>query len=101
MGYMFREDDMDLDQYGRRCSYGYPVIETEDLMEEDPEELTTFDLPWSINPFTRCRAFLEPNETVYFGRCELKRGHKMDHALERGFDILRFETKIIGATTKY
>lgn len=70
---------------------------------EMEEEEVTFELPWSKHPFNRCSARLEPKgQMPYWGRCELKR-HKpqLDHALERGFDIVRFETRIIGATTRY
>lgn len=44
---------------------------------------------------------LEPNYTGYHGRCELKKYHsgselkdrfKQDHALDRGMDIVRWQT---------
>ena len=60
------------------------------------------ELAWSMNPFTRCRAVLEPKEGhVYFGRCELKRRHRSSHALERGFDTVFFLTKVISRYPNY
>jgi hypothetical protein len=51
-------------------------------------------LPWATWPWNRCTARLDkyevPHPKDYHGRCDLKR-HKMgDHALERGFDIIRW-----------
>lgn len=45
--------------------------------------------------FEQCPARLEPNIQGYWGRCERKRLHKGPHALDRGADILLFETTII------
>jgi hypothetical protein len=50
-------------------------------------------LPWSVWIWDRCRAVKEPNEEGYWGRCELKKRHQDDHALERGFNIIRWSTK--------
>lgn len=51
-------------------------------------------LPWSKIFRYRCRAVIEPNDTGYWGRCELARGHApIDHALERGLVIVRWETE--------
>ena len=56
------------------------------------------DYPWAMWPWQRCKAVLEPNnDTGYFGRCDLMRGHGeetvmgidgTDHALERGMEIV-------------
>lgn len=55
------------------------------------------NLPWCTNPFNRCRAVLPPNvdgHRVYFGQCDLKpHVDSVDHALERGFDTVRWSTK--------
>lgn len=42
--------------------------------------------------FERCPARLEPNVSGYWGRCERKRMHQDDHALERGFEIVYWST---------
>lgn len=41
----------------------------------------------------KCRARKEPNSSGYWGRCELKKNHDGDHALERGMIVLRWTTK--------
>ncbi len=50
-------------------------------------------LPWQNLWQRRCRAFRErrPGEP-YWGRCELRRRHEGDHALERGFDTPRWSS---------
>jgi len=51
------------------------------------------DLPWAGWWQRRCRAVREPKpDAPYYGRCELRRGHDGDHALERGFDTPRWST---------
>lgn len=54
------------------------------------------DRGWARWPWQQCRARREPrggsDKTQYFGRCELRRGHKSDHALERGFDMPTWST---------
>lgn len=52
-------------------------------------------MKWAMWPWTRCRAAMEPNDTPYWGRCERVRKHKGDHALERGMEIVYFETAVI------
>lgn len=50
------------------------------------------DLPWSTNPWDRCRARRE-GRGGHWGRCELKRhGGDVDHALERGMNIPHWST---------
>jgi hypothetical protein len=46
-------------------------------------------------PWQRCRAVREPEVHTpnWHGRCELKKNHRGDHALERGFDIPRWSTE--------
>lgn len=42
-------------------------------------------------PWQRCRARLPRRVTSpYWGRCDLRRNHSTDHALERGFDCVWF-----------
>lgn len=56
-------------------------------------------LPWS-RPFKirgRCRAQISKEEQppygrVYYGRCDLERGHSGPHALERGMDVFLWTT---------
>jgi hypothetical protein len=50
-------------------------------------------LPWAHWPWQSCPARVEPNPSGLYGRCELRRGHEGDHALERGFDIPRWSTR--------
>lgn len=41
----------------------------------------------------RCAAVLEPGKAgAYFGRCELRAGHRGNHHLERGMDVVEFTT---------
>jgi hypothetical protein len=57
---------------------------TEGLMES---------LPWARWSWQACTARRERRPDVpYFGRCELRRNHDGDHALERGMDIPRWST---------
>lgn len=50
---------------------------------------------WAIVPWNRCRARLEKKEDAeFYGRCELKKGHRGPHALERGFVIVSFTTTV-------
>lgn len=49
-------------------------------------------LVWAKWPWQRCKAVKEPSDSHY-GRCELKKKHAGDHALERGMDIPRWSTK--------
>lgn len=50
-------------------------------------------LEWAKWPWQRrCTARKEPNSSGYWGRCELKKNHKCDHALERGMDTPRWST---------
>lgn len=51
------------------------------------------DLPWAPLFGRRCRARKEPNESGFWGRCELAAGHAGDHALERGMDTPRWSTE--------
>lgn len=51
------------------------------------------ELPWAKHNWNRCKAVKEPNPSGHWGRCELTKQHLTDHALERGFDILRWSTK--------
>lgn len=51
------------------------------------------DLPWAGVFQRRCKARVEPNESGFWGRCELVRGHEGDHALERGMDCPRWSTR--------
>jgi hypothetical protein len=51
---------------------------------------------WSIWPWNRCAAVLEKKgDSPYYGRCDRPRKHQGWHALERGFDVVWFETKVI------
>lgn len=49
-------------------------------------------------PWHRCRAFREckSKSNVYYGRCDLKKNHLGDHALERGLIIMRWSTNWTG-----
>ena len=47
---------------------------------------------WATWPWQQCRARREPRSGEFFGRCELRKGHAGDHALERGFDSPRWST---------
>lgn len=59
----------------------------------DPDETSRIGLEWATM-FNRCRARVEPNESGYWGRCDLvKHGRETDHALERGMEILRWSTR--------
>jgi len=50
-------------------------------------------LPWARWPWQACIARREQRGTSsLFGRCELRRNHEGDHALERGMDIPRWST---------
>lgn len=52
---------------------------------------------WALPFRRRCRAVRESDgSTPYFGRCELRRGHSGDHALERGMDVPRWSTRWTG-----
>jgi hypothetical protein len=54
-------------------------------------------LPWAKWPWQRCFAYREPRDgSHYHGRCELRRGHPGDHALERGFDTPRWSSDWTG-----
>jgi hypothetical protein len=58
------------------------------------QELNNPELPWQEYPWQRrCKAVKEPNWSSYWGRCELRRGHWGDHALERGMEVLRWSTR--------
>lgn len=47
--------------------------------------LSSFAKPWQ----RRCRAVLAKSDSpVYYGRCELRAGHKEAHTIERGMEIL-------------
>lgn len=54
------------------------------------------ELPWAFWWWQTCRAVKEPNKSGYWGRCELKKGHEGDHALERGADVPRWSTEWTG-----
>jgi hypothetical protein len=57
------------------------------------QELAAPGLPWYEYPWQRrCKAVKEPGEG-YWGRCELRRGHLGDHALERGMETCRWSTR--------
>lgn len=53
-------------------------------------------LTWSKWWWQQCKAVKEPNPSGHWGRCELKKNHKGDHALERGMDIPRWSTEWTG-----
>lgn len=55
--------------------------------------MTDIELPWAYPFAARCRAVKEPNDSGYWGRCDLRAGHDGDHALERGLDTPRWSTK--------
>lgn len=63
-----------------------PLPSPEVLLEPEAE------LPWA-GVRNRCRAVKEPNGDGFWGRCELKKNHEVDHALERGMDIPRWSTR--------
>ncbi len=51
------------------------------------------DLPWAKWWQRHCAAVREQREgAVYWGQCELVRGHGGDHALDRGYDVVRWST---------
>jgi hypothetical protein len=59
-------------------------------------------LDYSTFPWNRCKAVLEPKEGhSYYGRCDLKKGHRSLHVLERGFNIVWFSTKVVDSVTQY
>ena len=62
--------------------------------EKPPTDPTDpgLDLPWWAGWWQR-RCLARTVEGPYRGRCELRRGHDGDHALERGFDIPRWSTR--------
>lgn len=41
-------------------------------------------------PWTRCKARLPKGVLSDWGRCDLVKHHKGEHALERGFDVVWF-----------
>jgi hypothetical protein len=47
---------------------------------------------WARWPWQACKAIKEQRSGQSYGRCELKKNHKGDHALERGMDIPRWST---------
>lgn len=49
--------------------------------------------PWA-RPWQRtCTAVREQRDgAIYWGRCELVRNHRGDHALDRGVDVVRWST---------
>lgn len=57
-------------------------------------------LPWVKwwQPWRRCKTPYPKSEGMYKGRCELDKKHNgiMDHAIERGMDIPRWKTRIMG-----
>lgn len=59
------------------------------------EQTERWPLEWALWPWQRCRAVKEPGFTKYsyFGRCDLKKGHKGYHALERGMDTPMWSTE--------
>ncbi len=60
------------------------------------------DIKWAKWSWNRCSARKEPNVSGHWGRCERKRLHKGDHALERGMIICFWSTEwteIIGPGT--
>ena len=53
-------------------------------------------MEWNSLPWRRCRAVLEKKgDSAHFGRCDRNRKHEGWHALERGFDVVWFETRVI------
>lgn len=54
------------------------------------------NIQWSVLPWSRCKAYLERKDNnPHWGRCERVKKHDGWHALERGFDIVWFETRVI------
>lgn len=52
------------------------------------------DLPWRVWPWGACDSVLSKGANLgYWGRCELKRGHGCDHALERGMVTPRWSNR--------
>ena len=52
---------------------------------------------WAMWPWQQCRARREPGHPDgRWGRCELRRGHAGDHALEFGMSDLRWSTAATG-----
>jgi hypothetical protein len=50
-------------------------------------------LPWARPWQRRCAAVREQRPgSLYWGQCELRRGHAGDHALDRGYDVPRWST---------
>lgn len=59
----------------------------------DREATSRIGLEWATM-FDHCSARVEPNATGYWGRCDLiKHDQNVDHALERGMEILRWSTR--------
>lgn len=53
------------------------------------------DLPWAGSIFTQCTARMEKGHpSGYWGRCELKKKHECDHALDRGMVSIRWSTNL-------
>jgi hypothetical protein len=60
----------------------------------EPAPKVPLEREWARWPWQSCRAYRERHQDdPYFGRCELIRNHRGDHALERGFDIPRWSTR--------
>lgn len=53
------------------------------MSERDPQPHE-----WATWPWNRC-----PARTERWERCDLRKGHDGDHALERGLDIPRWNTR--------
>ena len=73
-----------------------PHVLAEAVRNDPPRgtEPKSSDLPWA-KPFRRrCTARLEPTSNgEYWGRCDLSpHSRDMDHALERGLEVVRFTT---------
>lgn len=69
---------------GRFIKTETPSIEQ---LVSDPEGWRAM---WATWPWTRCTAKLAKGVDDYHGRCDLKKGHRTQHALERGFDVVWF-----------
>jgi hypothetical protein len=53
-------------------------------------------------PWNRCRAALEKKgDSAYYGQCDRPRNHPGWHALERGFDIVWFSTRLIDMNNEW
>lgn len=64
-----------------------------DFRKELVRQVYAADLPWQRWPWERrCKAVKEPG-CWYWGRCELRRNHEGDHALERGMEVARWSTR--------